>query len=74
MHEQCPNYAILKCKIFGLKFRRCKILDKYHVCTHIAIVERVIKSLLLSRILGESLKKFAQFMPLFPKLEFDSMQ
>ena len=72
--EQCPKYALLRCKIFGLKFRRCKTLDKYHVYTHIAIVEWIIKSFLFSKILRESLKKFAQFMPLFPKLEVDSMQ
>ena len=72
--EQCPKYALLRCEIFGLKFRRCKTLDKYHVYTHIAIVEWIIKSFLFSKILRESLKKFAQFMPLFPKLEVDSMQ
>ena len=26
-----PNYALLRCKILGLKIRQCKILDKYHV-------------------------------------------
>ena len=72
--EQCPKYALLRCKIFGPKFRRCKTLDKYHVYTHIAIVEWIIKSFLFSKILRESLKKFAQLMPLFPKLEVDSMQ
>ena len=31
MSEQCWKSHFLWCKIFGLKIRRCKNLDKYHV-------------------------------------------
>ena len=27
-------YALSRCKIFSLKIWVCKILDKFHVCTH----------------------------------------
>ena len=26
-----PYYTLLRCKIFGLKIRKCKVFDKYHV-------------------------------------------
>ena len=30
--KNVANYALLWCKTFGLKIRRCKIFDKFHVC------------------------------------------
>ena len=41
MHLHCFNkvkivtiYALLVCKIFGLKIRSCNFFDKYQVCSH----------------------------------------
>ena len=34
--KNVANYALLWCKIVGLKIRRCKFFDKYHVCLRIA--------------------------------------
>ena len=35
--KNVANYALLRCKTFGLKIRRCKFFDKYHVCTPITV-------------------------------------
>ena len=29
--KNVANYALIRCKIFSLKIRRCQILDKYHI-------------------------------------------
>ena len=36
--SNAANKALLRCKIVGLKFRKCKILDKYHVCIYTSLV------------------------------------
>ena len=39
--QNVTNYALLRCKIFGLKFGQCNILDKYHFCAIYSLIGRL---------------------------------